>query len=390
MTVADVAPETAPADAPPQPGAAGAASLDRTISPIAGRFGGGMAGKAVTVAALVAGCGVFVLATGHHAPAKPKTAESPAAQVVPFEAAKPDPAPTLANPGAAAPALGPAAAANATQVPALSTAAGTPSSSSAQSAAQAAAQARAAQVQAIRGAPILAFSQGGGPTAAAPSLAATLLPASAEAAHTPTELDQLRQGSTIGLARANRLPDRHYLITAGTSIPCTLQTAMDTATPGYVSCVIGQDVYSDDGAVILMDKGSKVLGEYRSGMRQGQSRLFVLWTRAVTPQGVAIGLASPASDALGRSGFDGTIDTHFWDRFGGALLLSLIDDSSAAIASRADPNGETLRVPSDAAAVALQNSINIPPSLKKNQGSQVAIFVAQDLDFSTVYALKAR
>lgn len=386
MTVADVAPKTAPAE-PTQP--ATATGLDRTISPIAGRFGGGMAGKAVTLAALVAGCGVFVLATGHHGPAKPKSPESPAAQVVPFEAAKPIPAPTLANPGAGAPALDPSAAAAAGQVPALPTA-GTPGASSAQAAAQAAAQAKLAQVQAIRGAPILAFSQGGGPAAGAPSLAATLLPASAEAAHTPTELDQLRQGSTIGLARANRLPDRHYLITAGTSIPCTLQTAMDTATPGYVSCVIGQDVYSDDGAVILMDKGSKVLGEYRSGMHQGESRLFVLWTRAVTPQGVAIGLASPASDALGRSGVDGTIDTHFWDRFGGALLLSVIDDGSAAVASRADPNGQTLRVPSDAAAVALQNSINIPPSLKKNQGSQVAIFVAQDLDFSTVYALKAR
>ena len=382
MTVADVAPEAAPAEAPPP---VAAAELDRTISPIAGRFGSGMAGKAVTLAALVAGCGVFVLATGHHAPTKPKSPEAPAAQVVPFEAAKPDPTPTLANPGAGAPTLDPSAAGTAGQVPALSTA-GTAGASSVQTAAQA----KAAQMQAIRGAPILAFSQGGGPEAGAPSLAATVLPASAEAAHTPTELDQLRQGSTIGLARANRLPDRHYLITAGTSIPCTLQTAMDTATPGFVSCVIGQDVYSDDGAVILMDKGSKVLGEYRSGMRQGQSRLFVLWTRAVTPQGVAIGLASPAGDALGRSGFDGTIDTHFWDRFGGALLLSVIDDSSAAVASRADPNGETLQVPSDAAAVALQNSINIPPSLKKNQGSQVAIFVAQDLDFSTVYALKAR
>ena len=385
MTVADVPPEAPPAETPASGAAAG---LDRTISPIAGRFGGGMAGKAVTLAALFAGCGVFVLATGHHAPAKTKSPEAPAAQVVPFEAAKPDPRPTLANPGAGAPSLDPSVAGATGQVPALSTA-GTAGASSVQ-AAQAAAQAKAAQIQAIRGAPILAFSQGGGPTGGAPSLAATLSPASAEAAHTPTELDQLRQGSTIGLARANRLPDRHYLITAGASIPCTLQTAMDTATPGYVSCVIGQDVYSDDGAVILMDKGSKVLGEYRSGMRQGQSRLFVLWTRAVTPEGVAIGLASPASDALGRSGFDGTIDTHFWDRFGGALLLSVIDDSSAAVASRADQNGETLRAPSDAASVALQNEINIPPSLKKSQGSQVAIFVAQDLDFSTVYALSTR
>jgi type IV secretion system protein VirB10 len=125
-------------------------------------------------------------------------------------------------------------------------------------------------------------------------------------------------------------------------------------------------------------------------MKQGQSRLFVLWTRVVTPGGVAIGLASPASDALGRAGFDGDVDNHFWARFGGALLLSIVDDTAAAVASREDTTGETVRVPSDAAGIALQNSINIPPSLRKPQGAQVSIFAAQDLDFSSVYALKAR
>jgi type IV secretion system protein VirB10 len=385
MTTADLAPDAAAANPPPRPEPIpNAAEMDRTITPVAGRLGGGMLGKGVTLAALAAGCGVFVLATGHHGPANPKVPQEPAAQVVPFEPVNGTVAPTLANPGSGAPALDPTATASAAgQVPALQPGA-------AATAAQSAAQARAAQIQAIRGAPILAFSQSGGGPLGLPGLDTAPAVRVAEAAHTPTELDQLRQGSTIGLARASRLPDRHFLITAGTSIPCTLQTAMDTATPGYVSCVIGQDVYSDDGAVVLMDKGSKVLGEYRSGMHQGQSRLFVLWTRAVTPAGVAIGLASPASDALGRAGFDGSIDTHFWDRFGGALLLSIIDDTSAAVATRTNSNGETLRVPSDAAGIALQNSVNIPPSLRKAQGSEVAIFVAQDLDFSSVYALKAR
>jgi type IV secretion system protein VirB10 len=379
-----------PAPEAPAAKAASLADADRTISPIAGRFGVGWAGKAITLAALAAGCAVFALATARHGPAKPKTPIEPAAQVVPFEPAKsetaPPAAPTLAHPGAGAPALDPTAAAGgAGQVPALQPGA----AQAAAATAQTTAQTRAAQVQAIRSAPILAFSQGGGGLGL-PSLEATPVARIAAAVHAPTELDQLRQGSSIGLARASRLPDRNFLIAAGASIPCTLQTAMDTSTPGYVSCIVGSDVYSDNGAVILMEKGAKVLGEYRSGMRQGQRRLFVLWDRAVTPAGVAIGLASPASDALGRAGFDGSIDTHFWDRFGGALLLSIIDDTSAAVATRADPNGQTVRVPSDAASVALQNSINIPPSLTKPQGSQVAIFVAQDLDFSGVYALKAR
>ncbi len=378
--------DLAPPREPPRPDAWAARGpalpeADRTISPVAGRFGVGWAGRAITLAALVAGCGVFLAATWRHGATPAKTPLEPAAQVVPFEPAKTDAAgPTLASPGAGAPALDPAAPG---QVPALQPGA------AAANGQQSAAQARAAQLQAIRSAPILAFSQNGGlrPADAIAGPAAQVVQAVAAA---PTELDQLRQGSNIGLARASRLPDRNFLITAGTSIPCTLQTAMDTATPGYVSCIIGSDVYSDNGAVILMEKGAKVLGEYRSGMRQGQSRLFVLWDRAVTPAGVAIGLASPASDALGRAGFDGTIDTHFWERFGGALLLSIVDDTSAAVASRGDQNGETVRMPSDAAGIALQNSINIPPSLTKPQGAQVAIFVAQDLDFSGVYALKAR
>ncbi|MBS0412309.1 MAG: type IV secretion system protein VirB10 [Proteobacteria bacterium] len=256
--------------------------------------------------------------------------------------------------------------------------------------AEAAAAARTARLKAIRGAPMLAFDQGQGQLGGLRDDLRPVAGLSQAASHAPTELEQLRQGSQIGLARAGRLPDRNFLITAGTAIPCILQTAMDTGTAGYVSCVIPNDVYSDNGAVVLMEKGTKVLGEYHSGLRQGQSRLFVLWIRAVTPAGVAIGLASPASDALGRAGFDGDLDTHFWARFGGALLLSIVDDTAAAVASRRDPNGEVARAPSDAAGIALQNSINIPPTLTKPQGSQVAIFAAQDFDFSAVYALKAR
>jgi type IV secretion system protein VirB10 len=307
--------------------------------------------------------------------------------VVRFEPAKSDPpAPTLAAPGAVAPVLDPSQPAGPV-VPALQPAPGG-AGVSAQAQAQSAAQARAARLQAMRGAPILAFNRSEGP--ASPQ-GAGLGPVAARAVGgEETELDKLRHGSVVGMARATRLPDRNYLITAGTSIPCTLQTAMDTSTPGYVTCLIGQDVYSDNGAVVLMEKGTKVLGEYRSGMRQGQKRLFVLWTRAVTPAGVAIGLASPASDALGRAGFDGAIDTHFWERFGGALLLSIVDDAASGLSQRYDQNGSLPRVPSDAAAIALENSINIPPTLRKAQGSQVAIFAAQDFDFSAVYGLKER
>ena len=216
----------------------------------------------------------------------------------------------------------------------------------------------------------------------------------AAARDAPNALDVLRQSSAVGEARASMLPNRNYLVTAGTLIPCILQTAMNSAQPGYTSCLIPRDVYSENGRVVLMEKGTKVLGEYHGGIQQGQNRLFVLWTRAVTPQGVRIDLASPGSDALGRAGIAGSIDTFFWARFGSALLLSLVDDA-AYIAGQAVSSGNnnfnnTTRTPSEGAGIALQNSINIRPVLKKNQGEEVGIFVAKDFNFADVYNLELR
>jgi type IV secretion system protein VirB10 len=360
--------------------------LNRTISPIACRFGAGRAGKALTLAGLAAGCAVLLTATWHHGKAAPRKAPpEPARQVVAFEAAAADPAPTLAHPGADPPQLSrsPAGASD-VEVPAIQPGA---AGAAAQSRGVALAQ-RAAQQAAMLGAPIMVFGGSSGANAGDAASAQSRPPGPAMT-DASTELDRLRRGSPIGLARARRLPDRNFLLLAGASLPCELLTAMDTATPGYVSCLVPQDVYSENGAVVLLEKGSKVLGEYRSGMRQGQSRLFVLWTRAVTPGGVAIDLASPATDALRRAGFDGAVETFFWQRFGGALLLSIVGDAATGAAARG-AHGTVEALPSDAAGIALQNSVNIPPMLRKPQGSEVAIFVAQDLDFSSVYGLAER
>jgi type IV secretion system protein VirB10 len=203
-----------------------------------------------------------------------------------------------------------------------------------------------------------------------------------------TNLDTLRQASAIGQAQARPLPDRNFLITAGSFIPCVLQSAMDSSQPGYVSCIVPRNIYSDNGRVVLMEKGTKILGEYQGGLNRGQYRLFVLWTRAVTPRGIAIDVASPATDALGRGGVDGRVNNFFWQRFGTALLFSLVEDA-ATVGAEAVGNSasNTTRVPSDAASTILQQNGQIKPVLRKNQGEDVGITVAQDFDFSTVYGL---
>lgn len=366
-----------------------APAFDRGISPIAGRFGGRNS-KLITLAALGLGCGVFLFATWDRGDAdgrKTAAPDDPARQMMPFEPARREAeAPQLselADP--AAPML------NTTEdaIPALEAHAASGNGASAPSPAEK----RRALIESAQRAPVIAYSRQGVSDALAASRNQTApapggVPGMGDARVTP--LDSLRHTSAIGQARAGRLPDRHLLLTAGSSIPCILQTAMDSATPGFVSCILPTDVYSESGSVVLMERGTRVLGEYQAGLQQGRSRLFVVWTRAVTPTGVAVALASPASDALGRAGFDGTINSHFWDRFGGALLLSLVDDGLYAAVDRDEALQNSARVPSDAAGVALQHSVAIPATLRKTQGSEVSIFVAQDLTFASVYRLGLR
>jgi type IV secretion system protein VirB10 len=160
-----------------------------------------------------------------------------------------------------------------------------------------------------------------------------------------------------------------------------------------VTCTLTNNVYSDNGNVLLFEKGSTVVGEYQSGLAQGQNRLFLLWNRIKTPEGVVADLSSPASGSLGAAGVGGHIDTHFWERFGGAIMLSLIDDAAAFASNQSSNDDNTIKFDntSDAsqemAAEVLRNTINIPATLKKNQGERVGIFVARDVDFSNVYSL---
>lgn len=204
-------------------------------------------------------------------------------------------------------------------------------------------------------------------------------------------LDKLQPTPLEGV-RASRLPNRNLLVAQGTAIPCVLETAMSSDVPGFVSCVVSRDVMSDSGNVVLMEKGTQIVGEYRANVRRGSHRLFVLWTRAKTPTGVIAALASPGTDALGRAGFDGEIDTHFRQRFGGALLLSIVGDAAAIGRQQLQTSDiQIVNAPgaaNTAAAVAVQHSIDIPPTLNKNQGELVNVFVARDLDFSFVYRLR--
>ncbi|CAB3744837.1 type IV secretion system protein VirB10 [Achromobacter kerstersii] len=195
--------------------------------------------------------------------------------------------------------------------------------------------------------------------------------------------------------RADMLGNLDMLITQGVMIDCIQDTKLISAQAGMITCYAPQGIRSASGRVQLIDPGTKFVGYQQGVLAQGQPRIGVVWSRLETPKGVVIHLDSPGTGPLGEAGLDGHIDTHFAERFGGAILVSLISDFGSWASSRGGNNSggsvsfnSTSDAAQDAVSTVLDNSINIPPTLFRNQGGRVGIYVARDLDFGSVYTLR--
>lgn len=197
---------------------------------------------------------------------------------------------------------------------------------------------------------------------------------------------------------ASMIGDRNMILPKGRSIDCSLTMRLISDLPGLATCVLAQNVYSDNGKVLLLERGSQAVGEYSSNTAQGQRRIFVLWSRVETPSGVIINLDSPGADELGTSGLPGKVNNHWWERLGAAALLTLVQDAVGYETAKASTGNQasyivmqnTSQSANNMANLVLQNTIGIKPTLYKNQGDRASIFVARDLDFGSVYGLQPR
>jgi len=206
--------------------------------------------------------------------------------------------------------------------------------------------------------------------------------------------ERFAAGVTRGLgdtARATQMRDLGRTIPQGSVIPATLETAINSDLPGAVRAVVSRDVRSFDGSRVLIPRGSRLVGQYKSAAAVGQTRAFVVWSRIITPSGITIDVGSPATDRLGRGGLDGEVDTHFVRRFGSSILLTVISAGGQALANSAGSGDSTTLViggaggqGSNPAAIALQKQIDMPDTIKVAQGAPVQVSVARDLDFSSV------
>ena len=182
-----------------------------------------------------------------------------------------------------------------------------------------------------------------------------------------------------GKAVADAAFDPKTTVTQGTLIPAVLETAIDTDVPGFVRAVVSTDVRSFDGSRVLIPRSSRLIGQYKSGLTAGQKRAYVIWTRLIRPDGVAVNIASPAVAFGGETGLAGKVQSHFFERFGSAMLLSVVGGLSS-LGSGANVilggGGQS------AAAAAIGQTGQISPTVRVRQGQPIRVFTAKDLDFS--------
>lgn len=201
--------------------------------------------------------------------------------------------------------------------------------------------------------------------------------------------------SHLAATSAGHLGNLDFLLKKGTQIPCALVTGIDTQLPGFVSCRVVNDVYSANAKTLLVERGATFFGEQASALQRGQTRAFVIWARGDNPSGVTFNIDSPGTDSLGYSGIPGIVNRHLLERFGSAILVSIIDDLAKAASQRiADQKGRGLvvgdsstREISNMAEKTLDESINIPTTLTVKPGTVIYINVARDVYFDGVYGL---
>lgn len=207
-----------------------------------------------------------------------------------------------------------------------------------------------------------------------------------------SSLQALLRPNATAAVQARVLPNTRFLLPKGTFIDCTLETAIDSTLPGMTTCVTAADTFGADGKVVLLERGSKLVGETRGQVQQGQARVFVVWTEARTPTGVVIPLDSPGTDELGRAGLPGEVERHFWERFGAAMLMSVVNGAvQAGVQAANRSGGGIIYAPSasqDVMTEVLRSTINIAPTIIKNNGDRIQVLVARDLDFRSVYELR--
>jgi len=184
----------------------------------------------------------------------------------------------------------------------------------------------------------------------------------------------------------------------GTVIPASLVTDLNSESSGPVIAQVTQTIYdSATGRIALIPQGARLMGEYRSSSRYGQSRVAIIWSRLIMPNGDEVALDEVVADPSGAAGVRGEVDNHWADVFGAAALGTLIN---IGVATTEEPQltyggvGAISRDPVDAAiADGVQRSASgvtnrvvdrglaIPPTIRVGAGTRITVIVTRRHSF---------
>ncbi|MCD5986195.1 TrbI/VirB10 family protein [Pseudomonas sp. CDFA 610] len=200
-------------------------------------------------------------------------------------------------------------------------------------------------------------------------------------------------GTTFTPARAYLAPNRKYLVSHNTYTRCALYTEIISTHPGMVDCRLTDPLYSADGSTVIAAAGDKLTGEQTVEVGPGETSVFTTWTEIETQSGVRAKIDSLGAGPMGASGTEAWIDRHYMQRFGGAVMLSFIQDALQAASNTTQKssgsggytvNNSEQNVES-MANKALDSTINIPDTGKLLPGTVITVIVARDIDFSSVF-----
>lgn len=184
-------------------------------------------------------------------------------------------------------------------------------------------------------------------------------------------------------------PISKYEIKAGGIIPGVMLTGINSDLPGTMTANVREDIYDTvTGRILLIPKGTRVIGKYSSSISFGQSRVLVVWQRLIFPNGKSINLENfEGADMSGYSGLVGTVDNHTLKLFQGVILSSILGAAAGIIDDNGNNNnswrnnagrgaGEEIVTIGEAIA---SRFLAVQPTIKIAPGSRFNIMVNSDL-----------
>lgn len=195
------------------------------------------------------------------------------------------------------------------------------------------------------------------------------------------------------MSEATQIEGLDKKILQGKIIRGVTESAINSDLPALVRGHVTEDVYAEDGERILISNGSRLIGQYRSGgLRNGDTRVFIVWTRVISPDGVSVDIGSAGSDELGEAGMTGNVDNHYLKRFGSATLMTIISAGTANMGVNSNDQYNSKAVYRQALSQSFANSANqefaqnasIKPTIRIPQGTPISIIVNKDISFDSV------